>query len=296
MKTIYTKESRVITVVTLVIVFLITIVFNLNLRSNTSIAEFEDVESYKTEVPLNLEYKEVVPEPVFKNLNMIGYVKPIGVRGDNSEQRTLGMILRTLRFQNITTKIERKYGLPDKLLLAMVMQESGGADLLPNSSDDGGLGLCHMQPNMSRMFGLKTYQNCNQLRSRTHGLALRRLIQKNSFDRKKLIEYDDRFHPIKNLDAAARMLAYFMEGKQFKETKLQTAIYCYAGRKNYDAYFQNITLFMELLNDSEVIDRVKDEFTALNPDMTINGHSGTFEDYIKVHQLQNRNYGLDNYK
>jgi len=112
-----------------------------------------------------LRYVALISEPEFKNLNMLGEVKRGGVYG----QRMYGMILRSLRFKNITDKIEKKYNLPENLLLAMIMHESGGVDLLPNSSDDGGVGLIHMQPSMARKFGLNTYKNCDKLVCKLHG-------------------------------------------------------------------------------------------------------------------------------
>lgn len=202
---------------------------------------------------LSLGYDEKVKEPRFKNLNMLGEVKKGGVYG----QRMYGMILRSLRFKNITDAIEKKYKLPENLMLAMIMHESGGVDLLPNSSDDGGIGLIHMQPKLAKQFGLKTYKNCEKLVCKKHGKELRKLIAKNKYDRKKLIKFDDRFHPILNIDAAARMLVYYRSGKQLKSTPLKTAIYGYAGRYNYSKYYDNIVLYMEKLNNKSFIKEVE---------------------------------------
>lgn len=239
----------------------------------------------------NLTYDTLIPEPVFKNLNMLGDVKRTGVHG----QRNYGMILRSLRFKNITEKVEKKYGLPKNILLAMVMQESGGVDLLPNSRDDGGLGLCHMQPSVAKEFGLKIYHNCNKLVSIKHGKALRRLIAENKFDRKKLIKYDDRFHPILNIDAAGRMLAYYGNKKQIKETQLKTAIYRYAGARNYEVYYKRLLIYKKRIEDEHLIDKVRKEFNKNNPKFTINKKKGNFDDYINAHQKQNINYGLNKY-
>lgn len=252
-------------------------------------------EDYKLIKPKNLTYKEIFPEPSFENLKMIGYVESIGVRAENSEMRLYGMILRSLRFKNITTKVEKKYGLPENLILAMVMQESGGVDLLPNSSDDGGLGLCHMQPYMANLFNLKTYQNCKKMVSREHGRALRQLISDNNMDKKLLLEFDDRFHPILNLDAAGRMLAYYMNGPQTQNSPVKTAIYGYAGRINYPEYYKRVKEYWKKLNDRNIIKKVEAEFNNLNPFLRINGKDADFNGYILTHQQQNRNYGLDKY-
>ncbi len=248
-------------------------------------------ELLKTNVP-KLSFYLTYKEPVYKKLNMLGKVKKTGVHG----QRNYGMILRSLRFQNITSKVEKKYGLPKNILLAMVMQESGGADLLPNSSDDGGLGLCHMQPSVAKQFGLKIYQNCNKLVSKKHGKALRKLIKDKKYDKKQLVKFDDRFHPILNIDAAGRMLAYYSSGKQYKETPLRTAIYRYAGARNYSKYYKQVLLYKKRLENKKLINEVRNAFNKKNPDFTINEKKADFDDYIKSHQQQNINYGLNNYK
>jgi len=181
------------------------------------------------------------------------------------------------------------------VLMAMIMQESGGVDLLPNSSDDGGIGLIHMQPLMAQMFGLKTYKDCAKLVCTEHGKELRELIIGSNQSRKDLIEFDDRFHPVLNIDAAGRMLAYFMSGKQLKNTPLKTGIYGYAGRYNYSKYYNNIVDFMEKLNDHTIINAVRDEFNKRNPNLIIGSQTADFDDYIKAHHNTNRNYGLDKY-
>ncbi len=135
-------------------------------------------------------YTEIIPEPDFKNLKMIGLVNNFGVNHENKNYKLKGAILRTLRFKNVTDKIEKKYGLKKNVLLSMILQESNGVDLLTNGSNDGGAGLCHMQPVIARQFGLKVFQNCNRLVSKKHGRALVKLIEKYNYDRKKLIKYD----------------------------------------------------------------------------------------------------------
>ncbi len=237
-------------------------------------------------------YKEIVSEPEFKNLKMLGVVKKTGVHG----QRMYGQILRSLRFQNITKKVEKKYNLPQNLLLAMIIHESGGVDLLPNSADDGGIGLIHMQPSLATQFGLKTYKNCKKLVCKEHGKELRELIKQNKYDRKKLIKYDNRFHPILNIDAAARMLVYYKMGTKSQKTSIERAIYGYAGKYNYKKYYKNVLFYMEKLNDTSLLDDIRKDFNAQNKLMTINGKKGDFDMYIEAHQKQNINYGLKKYK
>jgi hypothetical protein len=249
-----------------------------------------DSESY-TKKTFVLTYISKIPEPEFKNLNMLGEVKRGGVYG----KRMYGMILRSLRFKNITDKVEKKYNLPENLMLAMIMQESGGIDLLPNSSDDGGVGLIHMQANIAKKFGLNTYKNCDKLVCKEHGAEIRQLIKDNDYDRKKLIMHDERFHPILNIDAAARILMYYMSSGT-QDTPIKSAIYGYAGKYNFQKYYDNIVLFMQKLADKDFIDGLEKDFNEQNKDLTLNGKPCDFRKYIDAHQEQNINYGLDEYQ
>lgn len=244
-----------------------------------------------------LGYKEQIKEPKIRNLTMIGKVGRFGIEGKTKTEKLYGSILRALRFQNVTRKIEEKYGLPKNFLLAMVIQETGGADLLLNGRDDGGAGICHMQGSTATEYGLSTYKGCKKLRCKEHGLAMRSLIDKYKYDRKKLIQYDDRFHPIYNLDAAARMISCYKTPKVRGFTaNWSSAIYRYAGRYNYSKYWSNIQNYSKKLNDPSVIKAVEKEFNKRNPNLIINGKKADFDAYIKAHQDQNINYGLNEYK
>ncbi len=289
-----THRYRMVSVISLIFVSLAISFAAFQCRSQEPVVTVNNTlrNTIKTDVPQNMDYSERVDEPLFYNLHMLGNVNRNGVTG----QRMYGMVLRSLRFQNITRKIERKYKLPENILLAMVMQESGGVDLLPNSSDDGGLGLCHMQPYMANLFGLQTLNNCKEMVSKKHGKELRELIQKNNYDRKKLIVYDDRFHPILNLDAAARMLAYYMNGKQYQNTPIKTAIFGYAGKYNYNKYYKNVMFYRDKLNDKGFLKELENEFNKKNPNLMVDNKHGDFDAYIKAHQRQNINYGLRKYK
>jgi len=253
-------------------------------------------EKYKKK-PFSYSYKAIIKEPHFKNLKMIGYVNSYGVQGKTPTIKLYGKILRVLRFQNVTKKIEKKYNLPDNILLAMIMQETGGVDLLPNAKDDGGAGLCHMQPIVASTFGLKIYQNSKKMRDRNLGKKLRKLIKKYHYDRRKLIKFDDRFHPIHNLDAVARILSYYKKPKikGFKK-EWSSAIYRYAGKYNYRKYWRNINYFRKRLNDKKTILEVEKMFNKMNKKLLINGKRGNFKMYISTHQQQNINYGLNKYK
>jgi len=264
--------------------------------SNTSVLHHTSKPVCKKTKPNIFSYKPIIAEPRIDHLQMIGKAGKYGVEGSNDNERLYGMVLRTLRFQNITRKVEKKYGIAQNLILAMIMQETGGVDVLTNGQNDGGVGLCHMQGSTSKEFGLKTYKGCDQLRCTKHGKALRKLVEKHNYDRKQLVKYDDRFQPILNIDAVGRMLSCYKYPK-VKNFYMEwsSAIYRYAGRYNYRKYWRNVQYFKKILNDPKMIDKVRKEFNRRNTHLKINGKKSKFDDYIKMHQDQNINYGLNSY-
>jgi hypothetical protein len=108
--------------------------------------------------------------------------------------------------------------------------------------------------------------------------------------------HDERFHPILNIDAAARMLMYYMLGTQTQDTPVKTAIYGYAGKYNYQKYYDNIVLYMQKLADKEFIEGLEKDFNEQNKDLKLNGKPCDFWQYINAHQEQNLNYGLNEYQ
>jgi hypothetical protein len=179
----------------------------------------------------------------------------------------------------------------------MVAQESSGVDLLPNGLNDGGFGLCHMQPVVAQSFGLNVYERCKEMVCKKHGIKLKSILMENNSDRKTVITYDDRLHPILNLDAVGRMLASYMSGKRVKGLgPFRTAICRYAGKYNYEKYWQHVKRYMIKLEDQSYLQRLEESFNKLNPSFTIDGKKADFDLYIQVCQQQNYNYGLGTYK
>jgi hypothetical protein len=236
-------------------------------------------------------FVQTYSDPVIAHLNLPGSFGKYG--SDN----TCGKIIRVLRFQNITTVVEERYNLPKNLLLAMMMEESTGMDLLPNAKDDGGIGLIHQQPAIAQEFGLETYDACNKMVCKKHGVLLRDLIDENHGDRKKLIAYDDRFHPVKNIDAAGRMIACYLQFKLIDGMgPLRSALARYSGAHNADVYWKKILTNMAYLDNLSDIVKVEKYFNTLNTQLVINGSKADFKEYIALSQQQNSNYGLDQYK
>lgn len=270
-------------------------------RETISSAEFKKLRP-------DLSYEKITPELKIENLNLLGKESKFGV--DSHE----GKILRTLRFKNITDAIEDRYNLPSGVLMAMVMQESTGIDLLPNSSGDGGFGLCHMQGSTASDFNLKTFHECNSLVCNSvrgcknekgefanHAEQLKQLMKDKKDDRLALVNADDRLHFILNLDAAGRMLASYMSGPKLKGelsgiNSFETAIARYAGKDNFRNYLKKVTKNMEDLKYSNVIDEIAENFNAINPDLKVNGEPADFYAYIAKFQEQHADYGLEEYK
>lgn len=286
---------------TVIVLFLILLGLVLVFRAVTQFwpdettPDFEIVERahYKINPLKGYQYQEIEEELPMENLVMIGNIGKYGVEGSTKGERLYGMIIRVLRFQNISRLVEKKYGLPENLILAMVMQETGGDPTLPNAQNDGGLGLCHMQPSTATEFGLKIYNDCNKLISTKHGKELRELIKEHNWQLSKLVAYDDRFNPVINLDAAARMLAYHRDGRQTKDTPLKTAIRGYCGERNFRHYYRNVMDYRNQLNNPTIIEAVEEEFNKRNPDLKIGDEEADYDDYIEFHYGQSRNYGLD---
>ncbi|MEN9338593.1 MAG: hypothetical protein RI945_318 [Candidatus Parcubacteria bacterium] len=251
----------------------------------------------KIKAELEFEYKEIYPDLKIERLEMLGDVGKYGA--DTVE----GKLLRTLRFQNVTRAVEKKYNLPKNIILAMIMEESTGADLVPNARDDGGFGLCHMQGITAKEFGLKTFEDCNEkICDKGHAKRLRQEIEENHYDRKKLINKDDRLHPILNLDAVGRMLACYMSGPKIKREgyrnigPLRTAVARYSGTTNFPNYWPDIIKNMKSLKDEKVIEKVRRAFNDKNQNLVINDEPADFDIYIKESLKQNFNYGLESYK
>ena len=244
----------------------------------------------------------VIPQDTSVHGQIIsGKLGRFGVEG-TPEKRRAGRMERSLRFKNITDAVERRYNLPAGIILAMVMQESSGADMFPNGLDDGGFGLCHMQPSVAQQFGMVIYGDSNKLRDKKHGKELRYVIQKQGFDVFKLTQYDDRLNRLLNLDAVGRILATYMGGQPIKgKAPLETAIMRYSGRHNYRKYLGNLKRNMRDLRNTAYITSVASAFDIRNTNLSINkipvGKSGSaFSAYIQAFWQENRaGFQLDKY-
>jgi len=257
---------------------------------------FEVLNSYMVK-PIHLSYIEVAPRPIYESLILPGKEGKYGMDCEDRDTRMLGIYIRAMRFENITSAVEDKYDLPRFTLLAMLMQETNGINYLPNGRNDGGIGLIHMQPLLADQFGLTTHGGCKDMVCFKHGLDLRNLVNAYAlYKPEELLKYDDRFHPIINVDAAGRMIKYYSTLKIIGKDSLDSAFKRYAGKYNYVKYTTNIRFFIKHLMDEEFMNNVESKFNELHPNLVINGEASDFKRFIAANHEYNRNFDLDKYQ
>lgn len=247
----------------------------------------------------NIGYKKVIADPVIQNFNP-GLVSSSGSLGIYEQA------WRVLCFKNITEAVELKYNLPQNILLAIVWKESTGVEFLPNSSNDGGFGLAHMQPSLAKLFSLKTYKSCDSLICHAHALNLRKVIWsskriderfwKKNDEREKLFLLDDRLHRVINLDCVGRMLAQYSTKPPNGYNCFEAMLLRYAGFTNYSNYKKNINNYMSLLSNKKFLNEAEDYFNKRNPNLIINGKSANFKNFLKLQEsISFYNYELNTY-
>ena len=127
-----------------------------------------------------------------------------------------------------------------------------------------------------------------RLRDFRQGRKIETVIDAVNADLKDLIDYDERFHPIKNIDAAARMLCdHYQRIHSWHE-----ALERYAGRRTYDS---KVMSYVERMASRRFMDNVRLDFEARNQEIKVNGKLFDFDAYLATFHRLNRNYGLDAY-
>ena len=239
----------------------------------------------------DLKFKPVISKPNIQGLKIPGNITKYGA--DNTDAK----IILTLCFKNLAEAAEHKYHLPSDLLSAMIFEESTGVPYLANAKNDGGFGLIHMQPRTAQDFSLKVYADCNRLVCKKHAKELKALVEKNKNNPAKLCSLDDRLHHLLNIDAAARMIAYFMKMKPIKGlSRYQSAIKRYAGKHNYESYLADIEKNRAMFKNKKQLKAAADVFNKLNPNLRINNKPADIVDYLRISQRANLNFDLDKYR
>lgn len=277
------------------------LVMSMALMSNsytTKYAQFLNLESCTSSYmikPLHLDYVNLNPKPDFENLSLLCIEGKYGINDCDSHTRMLAIFMRALRFQNITKAVEEKYELPENLLLTMLMQECHGINYLPNGQNDGGIGLIHMQPLLANQFGLNTLNGCKDLVCHHHGRQLKGLIGEFSANPEELIRFDDRFHPVVNIDAAGRMIKYYSTLNMIGKDKWDSAFKRYAGKYNYAEYTKNLRFFKAHLEDTFFMSEVELIFNEINQNLVHNGNKADYKEYIRINSEYHYNFELDRY-
>jgi len=212
-----------------------------------------------------------------------------GVRLHNSFSDR-GRMERSLRWEDITDAVEHRYGIPDGYLLGMVAQESMGDPTLPNLIGDAGLGLIHMQPLLTNAYGLRMITNSRKLRDFNQGKRINRILREMNYDLVDLTAHDDRWHPVKNVDAAARMLADHYQ----RTGSWDAALRRYAGRRSYPS---KVTRFARLSSDDDYLTELAADFDARNRSLVVDGKPLTYARYLDIAHKQNAcQFGISKYR
>lgn len=261
----------------------------------------------------HIPYRHVVDKPGFPD------IKPFGRDTVYGNESSSWQIIEALKYKVLTSAVERRYNLPPNLIMAMIIQESGAKEFLPNESGDGGFGLSHMQGETAQRFGLNTPchslvcngtnrsckdENGNNL---NHGKTLKNLIDKEKLrattedydPRKTLSEEDERLNHLANIDAAGRMLARAINNwkpnskkygiKEIDDNPLKTAICVYCGTVNFNKYWQNIQKYIKEIDDTDKLQKewAKKEYKHSNT--TLNTYLYKLQHYNAL------NYGVKDY-
>lgn len=252
--------------------------------SSASIANPTQAEAtHYTKVPVpQVSYSRVVKEPNFSTVELAP--KSPG----NYELDLISRIHRTERWRPIINTVEDIYGIPRDIIYAVVMNESYGDPVQPNATGDGGLGLVHFQPRTARDYGLDIHGSSRRVRDRRHGRQLVKIIRDCKYDTNCLLEYDDRAHPIKNIDAIARYLKDGYERKRTWEGAVQTI------NPGGRGYSQRIFKFRDAVQTHR--SKAEQDFNGRNRGKKIDGKPLTFDFYIKSFWRMNQNYELEKYK
>jgi len=113
---------------------------------------------------------------------------------------------KTLRYADQIRETEEKYNLPEGLLRALIIRESGGNPYAV--SRVGAAGLTQLMPYTAEYLGLKVWPNTKKIpiNREEYGRRLSDLVRKHEKNLPELPKKDERFNPNKNLEAGAKYL------------------------------------------------------------------------------------------
>ncbi len=259
----------------------------------------------------NIKYRHVINKPGFKD------IKPFGRETIFGNESMEWRIIETLKYKTLTSAVERRYSLPPNLLMAMILQESGGAEFLPNSIGDGGFGIIHAQGEPAGRCGLETKCHsivCNGT-SRSckdenghylnHGKSIKEIIEREksrgqleNYDfRETLSNIDGRLNHLSSIDLAGRiifrsLLNWTPQSRrtgipEIDNDPLKSAICVYTGTVNFSKYWANIKKYVALLDD---VDSLREMWNKKEKGET------TMDTYLyRMQHFYALNYGVQDY-
>ncbi len=202
---------------------------------------------------------------------------------------TIGRIQRTLRWQPIYHAVEEAYGIPENTLAGMIMQESYGDPVQPNASNDGGLGVVHVQGTTAEQWGMTILGNSTSASDFTHGKEIKEMLEECDYDPVCAQEYDDRAHLIKVLDVAGRIVS---EGERIHGSWDYGVEYYRApgkvGKGLTWRYLRDVTNWKNSIENPETLTKAKEDFERRN--------SYSFDTYLENFHEMSNNWGLNIYK
>lgn len=188
------------------------------------------------------------------------------------DNEVAGRVMRCLRRKALTDEAEKKYGIPQNLLLAMMAQEGLWDPTLPNimnwktdektgkkkiTKSDWGLGLIHIQGANAEDYGLKVIQTKpweKNSRAMQDTILWKKILSlyEQTQDTNKLAKYDDRWNPVLAVDVAARFLRDMYEryGADKGKDAWIYALNRYSWRKRTD-YATKVISYWTLLDQYE---------------------------------------------
>ncbi len=178
-----------------------------------------------------------------------------------------GAFIYALQYKYIADSLEKVYKLPKDLkgiLLAIGIRESTGLPFVMNSSDEFGLGFCHMQPSTAHALGLKTFKGCKKLVCPKHSKEFRGVMAKHDYKVLELMKHDERLDIVKNLDATARMLCNPSKDPNLDQLEKMLAGYHSYTPEVVKAYAVHIRRNLADLNNPEFMAGVADYFEKSN--------------------------------
>jgi hypothetical protein len=157
-----------------------------------------------------------------------------------------------------------------------------------------------MQAVVAQEYGLNTLKTNGKLVDKELGKKLTKKIKEYEENPIKMSQEDDRFNPLINLDAVARMLVTHIQGKKIENLgPLRTAIRRYAGKYNYEKYWKNLGMYMSLMRNEKFLNGLENNFNKNNENLMINGTKldNPFASYMEAfYEANKKNYGVEEYE